>query len=78
MRVVCDKCNSIFYLQDKQIQKEWVKVPRRSNDLLNIALDNLVLDYGYKLIKLFDCPCGNTIEILEKENTENEQTASED
>lgn len=72
MRVVCDKCNSIFYLQDKQIQKEWVKVPRRSNDLLNIALDNLVLDYGYKLIKWFDCPCGNTIEILEKENCEND------
>lgn len=71
MKVRCDKCNSVFYLQEKQIQKNWVKVPRRSNDLLNIALDNLILDHGYKLVRLFDCPCGNTIEILEKENCDN-------
>ena len=66
MKVVCDKCNSVFYLDEKQIQKVWVKVPRRSNDLKNIALDNLVLGHGYELFKWFDCPCGNEIQILEK------------
>lgn len=67
MKVMCDKCNSVFYLQERQIRKSWVKIPRRSGDLLNFALDHLVLDHGYELFRLFDCPCGNTI-IVEKEN----------
>ena len=63
MKAKCDECGTEFDFDKSQIQEMWVKKPRRASDLINIALDNLVLGHGYELVHFVNCDCGNKVFI---------------
>lgn len=75
MKIQCDKCGTGFYFRPETIKSMSVKIPRRSGDLINQALDEFVVGHGYRSVRYVNCPCCNN-EIILEENCKNESNNS--
>ena len=61
MEIKCDKCGKIIEYTYEDIENIVCRKPRRANDLINIALDELVVGHGYCMVGFVNCDCGNKI-----------------
>lgn len=68
MRVRCDNCGNSIWFGEKDIERFYVKKPRRATEILEIVLDEIDPDRCYDEYAFVTCPkCSCRIELKEQD-----------